>query len=191
MSTMSGLSSAAPQQSPLLDASVALLREPERALLTRLALLTSFDDQIAAEVSRSIDPGRALAPENLKALENLKKYPFVLKVRGKPVRYRIRDDMRRALLDTWRAGQPSGTVPADVATSCGELAKQLEMAGADAAEVLGLRLAADPERALDQWKSLYANADKRFNLVRCQFLISMLGWMAAISARGRRGPRRL
>ena len=33
---------------------------------------------------------------------------------------------------------------------------------------------------MEEWKQLFAVADKRFDLVRCRFLIGMLGWMAAV-----------
>ena len=88
--------------------------------------------------------------------------------------------MRRVLLDSWWDGQPSGTVPPDLAALCERLAALLDgKRDTDPAEVVGLRLFAAPHQGLEAWKQLYATADKRFDLVRCRSLIGMLGWMAA------------
>jgi tetratricopeptide (TPR) repeat protein len=158
-----------------LAVSLSLLPAPERDLLKYLAPLTSFDDDIAREVAPGHGPGEAAT------LTSLAGYPFVFKVRDRPGRYRIRDDMRRVLLDSWWSGQPSGAAPPDLAALCERLAGRLaEKPDTDPAEVVGLRLFAAPREALDQWKQLYAKADKRFDLVRCRFLIGMLGWMAAV-----------
>ena len=172
---MSALPSAAPQHSALLEASLTRTPEPERSLLRHLAPLASFDDTIVGQVGRNIGSGEV-------TLEDLTGYPFVLEVRNKPGRYRIRDDMRRVLLDSWWEGQPSGTVPADLSGFCEWLAGQLgRIRGTDPAEVLSVRLFANPPHALEEWERLYAEADKRFDLVRCQSLIRMLGWVAAVS----------
>ncbi len=158
-----------------LSVSLSLLPAPERDLLRRLSPLTSFDDEIVSEVAAGHRPGEVAT------LASLVRYPFVLKVRGRPGRHRIRDDMRRVLLDSWWDGQPSSAVPADLAALCDRLAGRLEQKpGTDEAELVGLRLFAAPQEALEEWKQLYATADKCFDLVRCRFLIGMLGWMAAV-----------
>ena len=172
---MNARPSAAPQHSALLATSLWLTPEPEHALLRHLTPLASFDDTVVGMVGRDIGSGEV-------TLEDLAEYPFVLEVRNKPGRYRIRDDMRRVLLNTWWEGQPSGTVPDDLSRFCERLAGRLErIRGTDPAEVLGLRLFADPPHALEEWERLYAEADMRFDLVRCQSLIRMLGWVATVS----------
>ena len=173
---MTALPSAAPQRSPLLEATLSLMREPERALLMRLAPLVSFDRTIFGRVSRDIGSAEVVP------LADLAEYRFVLEVRDRPGRYRIRDDMRRVLLDSWGEGQPSGTVPDDLSAFCERLAGQLSrIPGTDPAEVLSLRLFTAPPQALEEWKDLYAEADQRFDLVRCRSLIKMLSWVAAVS----------
>ena len=155
---------------------LSLLPASERVLLTKLAPLTSFDDEIVSEVAGGWRPGEEVA-----TLAGLVRYPFVRKVRGRPGRYRVRDDMRRVLLDSWWDGQPSGIVPPDLAALCERLAVLLrDKPDTDPAEVVGLRLFAAPVQALEQWKQLYATADQCFDLVRCRSLIGMLGWMASV-----------
>lgn len=157
-----------------LSVTLSLLPAAERDLLRYLAPLTSFDDEIAGEVAARYGPGEAATPAALI------RYPFVRKVQGRPGRYRIRDDMRRVLLDSWWDRQPSGTVPPDLAALCERLAALLDdKPDTEPAEVVGLRLFAAPRQGLQAWKQLYATADKRFDLVRCRSLIGMLGWMAA------------
>jgi tetratricopeptide (TPR) repeat protein len=160
--------------SPMLI-SLSLLAAADRDLLTRLAPLTSFDDEIVSEVEAGHGPGEVAA------LASLVRYPYVLKVRGRPGRHRIRDDMRRVLLDSWWNGQPPGAVPPDLAALCDRLALLLDgKPDTDPAELVGLRLFAAPHEALEEWKQLYAMADNRFDLARCRFLIGMLGWMATV-----------
>jgi tetratricopeptide (TPR) repeat protein len=172
---MSDLPSARPANPSLLGFSLSLLPAHEQELLRYLAPLTSFDEEIVSDVAPRGEPG------DRTTLASLAGYPFVLKVRDRPGRYRIRDDMRRVLLDSWWDGQPSGAVPPDLAALCKRLAGRLQRRpDTDPAEVVGLRLFAAPQDALAQWEDLYAAADKRFDLVRCRFLIGMLSWMAAV-----------
>ena len=172
---MSDLPSTVSPNASLLELSVSLLPAPERRLLTYLAPLTSFDDELVNVVAGQCGTaGHA-------TLASLLRYPFLLKVRDRPGRYRIRDDMRRVLLGSWWDGQPSGAVPRDLAALCERLAESLpEESDTDKAELVGLRLFAAPRQGMEEWKELYAAADKRFDLVRCRFLIGMLGWMAAV-----------
>ena len=172
---MSDLPATVSPNASLLELSVSLLPAPERRLLMYLAPLTSFDDELVDAVA-----GQCGAAGHA-TLAGLLRYPFVLKVRDRPGRYRIRDDMRRVLLGSWWDGQPSGAVPADLAALCERLAGRLaETPETDQAELVGLRLFAAPRPGMEEWKELYAAADKRFDLVRCRFLIGMLGWMAAV-----------
>jgi tetratricopeptide (TPR) repeat protein len=160
--------------SPLLT-SLSVLPAAHRNLLTRLAPLTSFDDEIVGELAADNRPDEAAT------LASLVRYPYVLKVRGRPGWHRIRDDMRRVLLDSWWNGQPSGTAPGDLVALCERLARRLEAKpDTDKAELVALRLFAAPHEALEEWKQLYATADNCFDLARCRFLIGMLGWMATV-----------
>ena len=172
---MSDLPATVSPNASLLELSVSLLPAPERRLLMYLAPLTSFDDELVDAVADQCGAaGHA-------TLAGLLRYPFVLKVRDRPGRYRIRDDMRRVLLGSWWDGQPSGSVPSDLAALCEYLAARLaQTPETDQAELVGLRLFADPRPGIEAWKQLYAAADKRFDLVRCRFLIGTLGWMAAV-----------
>ena len=72
-------------------------------------------------------------------------------------------------------------MPPDLAALCDRLAALLnDKPDTDPAELVGLRLFAAPQQALEGWKQLYAMADNCFDLVRCRFLIGMLGWMATV-----------
>jgi cellulose synthase operon protein C len=170
---MSDLPPDVPQNASLLELSLSFLPPPDRDLLKNLAPLTSFDHEILTTVAL----GWGVAGDA--TLARLTEDPFILKVRGRPGRHRIRDDMRRVLLDSWWDGQPSDAVPPDLAALCDRLAVLLTgKPDTDPAELVGLRLFVDPPVALGEWKQLYATADNCFDLVRCRFLIGMLGWMA-------------
>ncbi|HEX6526890.1 MAG TPA: hypothetical protein VF070_43780, partial [Streptosporangiaceae bacterium] len=172
---MSDLPATISRNASPLSVALALLPAAERDLLRHLAPLTSFDGEIVGEVAAGHGPGEAAT------LTDLIRYPFVRKLRGRPGRYRIRDDMRRVLLDSWWDGQLSGTAPPDLTALCERLATFMsDKQDTDRAEVVGLRLFAAPHEALEEWKRLYATADKHFDLVRCRFLIGMLGWMTAV-----------
>lgn len=135
--------------SPLLI-SLSLLPAADRDLLRRLAPLTSFDDEIVGELTAGRGPAEAAT------LASLVRHPYVLKVRGRPGWHRIRDDMRRVLLDSWWDGQPSGTVPPGLAALCEDLARPLaakpdtDKTDIDKAELVGLRLFVDPHEALGE-----------------------------------------
>ena len=173
---MSDLPTAVPENASLLALSLSLLPAPERNLLTRLAPLNSFDDEILAVVAREAGGAGDVT------VADLARYPYVLRVRGRSGRYRIRDDMRRVLLDSWWEERRSGAVPPDLAALCDRLAGWLEEKSpeTDQADLIGLRLFARPHEALGQWRQLYAQADDCFDLAQCRFLIGMLGWMAAV-----------
>src|SRR3984957_5333114 len=172
---MSDLPATLSPNAALLELSVSLLPPPEQDLLRYLAPLTSFDDELVNAVAADCGTAGDVT------LARLARYPFLLKVRDRPGRYRIRDDMRRVLLGSWWDGQPSGSVPPDLAALCERLAGRLaQTPDTDQAELVGLRLFAAPRQGMEEWKQLYAAADKRFDLVRCRFLIGMLGWMAAV-----------
>src|SRR3984957_18508854 len=172
---MSDLPATLSPNAALLELSVSLLPPPEQDLLRYLAPLTSFDDELVNAVAADCGTAGDVT------LARLARYPFLLKVRDRPGRYRIRDDMRRVLLGSWWDGQPSGSVPPDLAGWCERLAGRLaDKPDTDQAELVGLRLFAAPRPGMEEWKQLFAAADKRFDLVRCRFLIGMLGWMAAV-----------
>ena len=169
------ISSAASEGSRQLAATLTLLPESERCLLKRCALLSSFDEGIISELNRDI------GTKDGAVLADLAEYPFIYAVRDRPGRYRIREDMRKALVESWWDGQPPDASPPELAEVSARLAEQIDgTPGADPAEVVGLRLFADLENALEQWKKLYTEADQQFDFVRCRALISMLSLTATV-----------
>lgn len=145
-------------------------------LLRRCALLDSFDGDITADLS----------PDGDATLDDLLEYPFVYQVRGQPGAYRLREDIRHSLMESWWEGQPPDAVPPELSGLCEHLATRLErISRTDRATVVGLRLFVDDQAALrdalSEWKKLYAAADQRFDLLRCRSLIGVLTWMATVS----------
>jgi cellulose synthase operon protein C len=171
---MRAVLSAAPESS-LLVAALTLLPDPQRRLLRGCALVTTLNETIAGEIARDIGGVDGATMAGLAA------YPFVYEVRDKPGHYRVRDDVRRALIESWWEDAPSDSVPPELAGLSARLAERLANR-LDPAEVVGLRLFADPLDGLEQWKRLYAQADRRFDLAGCRSLIAMLGWMAAVES---------
>jgi hypothetical protein len=165
----------APENSWLAD-SLALLPESQRALLKRCALLSKLDEAIVGELTAGTDVSGDVA------LAKLARYPFVVQIPDQPGHYRIRNDMRGVLLESWWEGQPPGAVPPELAALSGRLAARLAgRPDTDPDELVGLRLFADPAAGLSQWKKLYSRADRQFDLARCRSLLSVLGWMATVS----------
>ena len=172
---MSAVTPAAPDSS-LLAASLALLPPAHRSLLQRYALVGSLDEAIAREL------GRDLVPAADTTLAELAEYPFIARLPDRPGRYRIRDDVRRKLIESWWDGQPLDRVPAGLAKLSADLAGRLEqVASADRGDVVALRLFAAPKDGLKEWRDLYGEADRRFDLAQCRSLIATLGWIAAVS----------
>jgi hypothetical protein len=173
---MSSVSAGAPERSRQLEGYLALLPEPERRLLQGCALISRFDQAIIGELDRAMGLAGAVT------LADLTEYPFVQEQRGKPGWYRLRDDARRVFLDMWWEGQPPGSGAPDVAAVSAGLADRLEqIPGADPDDAVGLRLFAGPLGAAEQWKDLYAQADGRFDIVRCRRLLGLLGWAASVT----------
>lgn len=151
---------------------LSLLPGPQREFLKRCALLDSFDGSIVGD----------LLPDGNVTLDDVVEYPFVYKVRGKTGAYRLREDVRRALMESWWNGQPPDAVPPELAAFVERLAKRFEREGeADPAKVVGLRLFVNQRAALRDWRELYAEADRRFDLLRCRSLIGLLTWPATVS----------
>jgi hypothetical protein len=86
-------------------------------------------------------------------------------------------------MESWWNGHPSDVVPPELAAVIDDLAERLERSGeADPAKVVGLRLFVDQRAALQDWRELYAEADRRFDLLRCRSLIGLLAWPATVSS---------
>jgi hypothetical protein len=149
---------------------LSLLPGPQREFLKRCALLDSFDGSIAGD----------LIPDGNVTLDDVVEYPFVYKVRGQPGAYRLREDVRRALMESWWNGQSPDAVPPELAAVVERLATRLEGSEADPAKMVGLRLFVDQHAALQDWRDLYAEADRRFDLLRCRSLIGLLTWPATV-----------
>jgi hypothetical protein len=150
----------------------SLLPSSHHELLRRCALLDTFDGDITAYLS----------PDGNVGLDDLLDYPFIYKVRGQPGSYRLREDIRHWLMESWWEGQPPDAVPPGLSRICADLVKRLEQnPAADDATVVGLLLFVNYQAALGQWRNLYQAADVGFDLLRCRSLIGMLTWMATVS----------
>ena len=161
---------------------VLMLGGPQRDLLRRSAWAHTFDRDLYDNVlvQGSEEPAVPFA--------DLVKHRFVEGLPGR--RYRVRNQYRANLLDTWReeAGEapPLGALPPGPL----ELSRQLAEYYADREndlERLRHLAVSDPEEAAALFEALFGKADRRFDLPRCHPIVQVLeergATLATLSAR--------
>ena len=150
---------------------MSILPDEERELLMRCAPLRRFSADVLSE----------LQPDGEATLARLTTYSFVQKVSEQPGMYRLRDDMRRALIESWWEEEPDNDVPPELSELSARLAHRLkDIPDTDRADIVGLQLFAEREPALEAWKTLFIDAEQRFDLLRCRSLLALLSWMADV-----------
>ncbi|MET0133691.1 MAG: peptidoglycan-binding domain-containing protein [Kibdelosporangium sp.] len=146
------------------------LRPPgEREALKRCAVVRTFDRELFDGVLTPDESPAGWPPfDSFVASFEVERVP---RVAGG---YRLQ---QRARLDNWRAwwaGEPVGPpVPADLRALAARLAEHFR-AGERSRDLLGQLVLYDQEQAAEVFRGLYAQADQRFDLARCQDLIDVL-----------------
>jgi hypothetical protein len=151
------------------DALSALARPDERELLKRCAAVHTFDEELV-EVLRTALPE---APES--RLEQLVAAGSVEPVPGREGRYRLPAEARRTHYERWWADEAgSAAVPSRLRTLTERLTAHFAGRPGEDVELLYHELLLRPKAAIERFEALYAEADERFDVARCQDLLDVL-----------------